>query len=59
LKNIFGDPDESINDGAWFRRFGKPKVNQAIGRIRKKIERFPDTPKYIVLVREQGYMLKL
>jgi DNA-binding response OmpR family regulator len=59
LKKIFNDPDESINDGAWLRRSGKPKVNQAIGRIRKKLERFPDNPKYIINVRELGYKLKL
>jgi DNA-binding response OmpR family regulator len=59
LKKIFHDPDDLINDGAWLKRFGKPKVNQAIGRIRKKIERFPDNPKYIINGREQGYKLKL
>jgi DNA-binding response OmpR family regulator len=48
LRALWGYPDDSVNTRA---------VDQAIARLRKKIEPDPDHPRYIRTVRGDGYRL--
>lgn len=59
LRDVYEDPLDDITNGAWMIDYGRPKVNAAIGRMRKKLEPNSRKPRYILTEREHGYMLKL
>ena len=59
LKNVYEDALDDITNGAWMKGSGRPKVNAAIGRLRKKLEPNPQNPRYILTEREHGYRLQL
>lgn len=59
LKEVYQDAADDIENGAWVRRFGKPKVTAAIGRLREAVEPNYKNPRYILTEQNYGYKLEL
>lgn len=57
LRSVYEDDIDDISNGAWLRESGRPKVNAAIRRLRRKLEPNPQSPRYIFTEREHGYRL--
>lgn len=57
LKDVYEDAHDDIENGAWMKEFGRPKVNASIRRLRRKLEPNPQNSRYIITEREHGYKL--
>ncbi|MCB0126710.1 MAG: winged helix-turn-helix domain-containing protein, partial [Caldilineaceae bacterium] len=59
LQDVYEDNPDDVGNGAWIRESGRPKVNAAIRRLRRKLEPNPKHPRYIFTEREHGYRLEV